>query len=167
MKIKLKLARLALVVAVSASSATASFAHEEYGEAATYHWLAHVAAGAGEPAKTQRVPTAALTPEEYGEAGSYHWLARVAATKGEPSARQQAPFGYAGSGAADRVVNIDGGTRYLNVVRLETVQINVGGKSVTWKFDTLGTPSFPLDNIVPGAGGVTVYVAENPATQGG
>jgi len=47
------------------------------------------------------------------------------------------------------------------------VQIDVGGKSITWKFDTFGTAPFPLSRIVPGAEGITVYVAENPANQGG
>ena len=70
-------------------------------------------------------------------------------------------------GAAARVVSIDAGTKYLNVTRLETVQIKVGGKSVTWMFDTLGTASFPLSKVIPGTDGVTVYVAENPAYIGG
>ena len=52
------------------------------------------------------------------------------------------------------------------MTRLETIRINVGGKSVTWMFDTLGTASFPLANIIPGAGDVTVYVTENPAYRG-
>jgi hypothetical protein len=55
----------------------------------------------------------------------------------------------------------------LNVTRQETVKINVGGKSVVWSFDTLGTPSFPLSKVIPGAEGITVYVAESPSLQGG
>lgn len=54
----------------------------------------------------------------------------------------------------------------MNVTRLETVKINVGGKTVTWTFDTLGSAPFPLARIIPGAEGATVYVAENPAYQG-
>lgn len=54
------------------------------------------------------------------------------------------------------------GAKYLNVTRMETVQINVAGKSVTWTFDTLGTPNFPLSKIIPGVEGITVYVSENP-----
>lgn len=50
-------------------------------------------------------------------------------------------------------------------MRLETIQINAGGKSVTWKFDTLGTASFPLSKAIPGFDNVTVYVAENPSYQ--
>ena len=75
---------------------------------------------------------------------------------------QLAPHGYATTGAAAREISVNSGTKYLNVTRLETVKINVNGKSVTWSFDTLGTRAFPLSNIVPGAEGVTVYVAENP-----
>lgn len=111
--------------------------------------------------------TAALAHEDYSEGASLHWLTHVAQATSQPTANQSAPFGYAVAGPADRSVAIDSGTRYLNVTRLETVQINAGGKSVTWKFDTLGTQSFPLSQVVPGLDGVTVYIAENPSYQGG
>lgn len=107
--------------------------------------------------------TAAIAHEDYSEAGSNHWLSHVAESKGSPTANQLAPFGYATNGAAARVVTIEAGTKYLNVTRLETVQIKAGGKSVTWMFDTLGTAPFPLSKVIPGTDGVTVYVAENPA----
>lgn len=68
---------------------------------------------------------------------------------------------------ADREITVVSGSNYLNVTRLETIKINVGGKSVVWTFDTLGTAPFPLSKVVPGADGITVYVAENPAYQGG
>lgn len=103
--------------------------------------------------------TAAMA--EYDSA-SIRWLEQVQASKGQPTANQQAPYGYVATDAATRTVNIDSTTRYLNVTRFDTVKINVGGKSVTWKFDTLGTPSFPLASIIPEAKGVTVYVAESP-----
>jgi hypothetical protein len=79
----------------------------------------------------------------------------------------RAPYGYAASAKADRVVNLDGHAKYLNVSQLETVQLNFGGKSVTWTFDTLGTGSFPLSKVIPGAEGITVYVAKNPLYRGG
>lgn len=84
-----------------------------------------------------------------------------------PSAQSQTswqatPLGYAVSGSADRIVNIDSGTKYLNVEQNETVQINLGGKVLTWKFDTSGTPTFSLSKIFHGVDGVTVYVSGNP-----
>lgn len=111
--------------------------------------------------------TAAMAHEDYSESGSMHWLQHVSESRGQPTANQLAPFGYATTGAAARVVSIDAGTKYLNVTRLETVQIKAGGKSVTWMFDTLGTTPFPLSKVIPGTDGVMVYVAENPAYIGG
>lgn len=111
--------------------------------------------------------TAALAHTDYSETGTMHWLQHVSESKGQPTANQLAPFGYATADAATRVLNIDSGTKYLNVTRLETVKINVGGKSVVWNFDTLGTVPFPLSKIVSGADGITVYVTENSAYAGG
>lgn len=110
--------------------------------------------------------TAALAHEDYSEGGTLHWIAHVAEAKSQPTANAQAPFGYAVDGGADRAVDIGPATKYLNVTRLETIRINAGGKSVTWKFDTLGTPSFPLSKVIPGLDGVAVYVAENPSYRG-
>lgn len=110
--------------------------------------------------------TAVLAHEDYSEGGSLHWLTHVAESKSQPSANQLAPYGYAVTGPADRVVNLDS-ARHLNVTRLETVQIKTGDKSITWKFDTLGTPSFPLSKAVPGFEGVTVHVEEHPSYRGG
>lgn len=101
------------------------------------------------------------------EAGTNHWLSHVSEAKGAPTANQLAPYGYAASRNADREVTLSSGSKYLNVTRLETIKINLGGKSVVWTFDTLGTASFPLSKIVSGADGITVYVTENPAYQGG
>jgi hypothetical protein len=111
--------------------------------------------------------TAAMAHEDYSEGGSLHWLSHASESKGQPTANQLAPFGYQSTGTAARVVSIDSSTKYLNVTRLETVQIKAGGKTVTWMFDTLGTAPFPLSKIIPGTDGVTVYVAENPAYIGG
>lgn len=128
---KSNIAQVALVVAALGFAATGtSYAHEDYTEGASTHWLSHLSTS-------------------------------------QPTANQLAPYGYATPSAAARVVNIDSSTKYLNVTRLETIRINVGGKSVTWMFDTLGTASFPLAKIIPGAEGVTVYVTENPAYTGG
>lgn len=99
--------------------------------------------------------------EDNSKAGTDHRLSHLSESKSLPPANQLAPYGYATSNAAARVVNVDSSTKYLNVTRLEVIQINVGGKSVTWKFDTLGTAAFPLVKIIPGTEGVTVYVTEN------
>jgi hypothetical protein len=105
--------------------------------------------------------------EDYSEGGSLHWISHVAESKSQPTANQVAPYGYVTSSPAARVANVDSNTLYINVTRGEAVQINVAGKSVTWLFDTLGTPTFSLDKIVPGAGNITVYVAPNPSDAGG
>ena len=110
---------------------------------------------------------AAYAHEDYSEGASLHWLSHVSETKSAPTANQQAPFGYAATKNADREVTLTSASKYLNVTRLETVKINVGGKSVAWTFDTLGTASFPLAKVIPGTDGITVYVTENPAYQGG
>ena len=129
---KTKFSQLALIAAISLAAAGTSYAHEDYSEAGTNHWLSH-----------------------------------VSEAKGAPTANQLAPYGYAASRNADREVTLSSGSKYLNVTRLETIKINRGGKSVVWTFDTLGTASFPLSKIVSGADGITVYVTENPAYQGG
>lgn len=105
--------------------------------------------------------------EDNSEAGTNHWLSHLSESRSLPTANQLAPYGYATPGAAARVVNVDSSTQYLNVTRLEVVQINAGGKSVTWKFDTLGTGAFPLAKVIPGSEGVMVYVAEHPDYIGG
>lgn len=79
----------------------------------------------------------------------------------EPTANERAPLGYTANAHPSRVINLEKGAKYLNVTRMETVQINVAGKSVTWTFDTLGTPSFSLSKIIPGVEGITVYVSED------
>lgn len=111
--------------------------------------------------------TTVYAHEDYSEGGSLHWISHATESRSEPTANQLARYGYTSSGAVARVVIVDSSTKYLNVTRLETVQIKVGGKDVTWMFDTLGTAPFPLSKIIPGAEGVTVYVVENPAYIGG
>lgn len=108
----------------------------------------------------------AAAHEDNSDAGTNHWLSHLGERNTSPGVNQLAPYGYGAGKAPDREVRIAQGDRYLNVTRMETVRIVVAGNSVVWTFDTLGTPSFPLDKIVPGASGVTVYVAETP-TYGG
>ena len=107
--------------------------------------------------------TVVLADDNSPEQQQLRWFRQVQESKSQPTANQLAPYGYASTGTAARVVNVDRSTKYLNVTRLETVKVNVDGKSVIWVFDTLGTTAFPLSKIVSGAEGVTVYVAENPS----
>lgn len=109
----------------------------------------------------------AYAHEDYSEGASLHWLNHVAESKGSPTTNQLAPYGYAATKGADREVTLTSASKYLNVTRLETLKINVGGKSIAWTFDTLGTATFSLSKIVAGADDITVYVAENPAYRGG
>ena len=64
-----------------------------------------------------------------------------------------------------RVIKLDTGSKYLTVYHGEIATIVSGGKAFTWRFDTLGTPSFELAEIAPpdfGARAVRVYVAPSP-----
>lgn len=97
--------------------------------------------------------------------GSNHWVDHPG-KQGESSqqgAGVQDPLGYPVRARADRTIALDAPPRYVNVKRSETVAFTRGGKIlVVWKFDTLGTPNFPLSEIVSGAVGTHVYVALNP-----
>ncbi len=69
----------------------------------------------------------------------------------------------------DRQIELRPGDKYLNVTRGETVLIKAGGKAFAWKFDTLGTPTFNLQEIAPkdfNIQGVQVYVGQNPYQNG-
>ncbi len=84
-----------------------------------------------------------------------------------PTAQQMAPYGYAVAGPEERTIRITSATKYINVKRLETVRLELDGKSVVWNFDTLGTRTFPLSKILPSAAGIMVYVEESPLYIGG
>ena len=82
-----------------------------------------------------------------------------------------APLGTPSQNAiADRIVKLGPGSKYLNVYQGEIVTIVNGEKAFTWKFDTLGEPSFELAKIAPGnfgAGQVRVYVTADPGKNTG
>ncbi|MCC4118140.1 CzcE family metal-binding protein [Aromatoleum toluclasticum] len=104
---------------------------------------------------------------EYSESGTAHWLEHVSASINQPTERQLAPYGYASPGATPgRAIVVGKETRYLNVEQLETVAIRVGDRAVIWTFDAFPRRNFPLSKIIPGAEGVTVYVAESPLYRG-
>lgn len=67
--------------------------------------------------------------------------------------------------SVDRQIELRPGAKYVNVTRGETVLIKAGGQAFAWKFDTLGTPVFSLQEIAPkdiNVQGVQVYVAPSP-----
>jgi hypothetical protein len=73
-----------------------------------------------------------------------------------------APWGHASMAAPSRVVVLQAGkAKDIAVHRYETIRITDGVTTITWTFDTLGTPSIPLEKIFPGAMG-TIYVSESP-----
>jgi hypothetical protein len=57
-----KLAKLALIVAASATGATTAFAHQDYSEAQTAHWISHVSEAGGQPTATQLAPYGYASP---------------------------------------------------------------------------------------------------------
>jgi hypothetical protein len=65
---------------------------------------------------------------------------------------------------ADRTLHVTADTRYLNVQSGETVNLDVNGQRTTWHFDGLGWV-VKLQDIVPGAPNVDVYVAPQPDDQ--
>jgi hypothetical protein len=83
-----------------------------------------------------------------------------------PGIGRVAPLGHQVSGNASRVIDLTSRRSAINVTAGETVQFNLDGRSVTWNFDTLGTPVFSLTKIVPQAPNLTVYVSPNPLETG-
>jgi hypothetical protein len=76
------------------------------------------------------------------------------------------PLGSPAAGSfAQRTINLLPDTRYVNVEQGETIKFSSGGKTFTWNFDTLGTPTFNLAKIAPkdiNSGNIQVYVSRNP-----
>jgi hypothetical protein len=83
-----------------------------------------------------------------------------------PGIGRVAPLGHQVSGNASRVIDLTSRRSAINVTAGETVQFNLDGRSVTWNFDTLGTPVFSLTKIVPQAPNLMVYVSRNPLETG-
>jgi hypothetical protein len=90
-------------------------------------------------------------------------LGNAAFAYSKPSSSVADPFGATATEvSAVRTINLDSGTRYVNVKRGEIIKFTSGGKSFTWNFDTLGMPNFDLSTIAPAdmnAANVRVYVA--------
>lgn len=102
-------------------------------------------------------------------ASSFLALALLGAA-GAGSAAPAADLGYVGEAApAARVIEIDAGTRYLNVHNGETVTIRQDGHSFTWHVQAPNNlNAVPLSRIAPqqDAGhDVLVYIAASPQYQ--
>lgn len=73
---------------------------------------------------------------------------------------------YVPPAAADKIVNIDADTKYVNVNDGETVEFAKGGQQFTWSFNTpRGSGEMPLSAIAPAGfncNKIEVYVASNP-----
>ena len=74
------------------------------------------------------------------------------------------------SGNLTRTIHVTPGTRYINVLYSETVNLDVNGQTTTWKFDGV-KPVVNLQDIVPAAPNVKVYVEPSdrfaPSNTGG
>ena len=63
-------------------------------------------------------------------------------------------------GSAFGTIRITPASRYVNVYRYRTVNLDINGKVVTWRFDGLARV-FPLTDIVPGVPpNILVYVTQ-------
>ena len=74
-------------------------------------------------------------------------------------------------GHSQRTIPITESTRYVNVTKFEMIKFvvrdaNAPEWSFVWRFETFGTPTFPLSEIAPrpltGKNPIQVYVADFP-----
>lgn len=120
------------------------------------------------------------------EGDKFHRVSRQAAQFGHGEVDRMTPLGYRVAGPAPRVVVLDGSMRHLNVTQGESVTFRLPEKErqgwefevqsppsieqFTWKFDTVGTPTFGLAEVAPkdmDVGQVEVHVAPSPLYNGG
>jgi outer membrane receptor protein involved in Fe transport len=83
-----------------------------------------------------------------------------------PGVGRENPMGHEVVAGASRTIDLTGRRKAVNVTAGEIVEFRLDGHAVTWDFDTLGTPSFVLSRIIPGAPAVRVYVAPDPMNGG-
>ena len=82
-------------------------------------------------------------------------------TLGAATAKTDTPLGHPSMAVPDRIVQLSADKQVsIHVKRFETIRFTDGETTVTWTFDTLGTPVIPLDKIFPTAMG-TIYVEES------
>jgi hypothetical protein len=70
---------------------------------------------------------------------------------------------------AGRAIVLTQETKWVNVMKGETVKFVAGGVEFAWTFDGYGTRPFDLREVAPGgalSGPVMVYVAHPPGSRG-
>ncbi len=86
------------------------------------------------------------------------------------AANHASKFGSAApSSSAQRTINLDQNSKYVNVTQGETITFVSEGHSFTWNFDTFGTPVFDLSHIAPNninTRNIVVYTREDPTFTG-
>ena len=110
--------------------------------------------------------TLAQVPETIEYVGEATVFIPGTATAAAPGAGRMDPMGYQVDSGAARVIDLTAPRKAVNVTAGETVEFRLPGNRVVWDFDTLGTPTFVLSRIIPGAPAVRVYVAPNPLYSG-
>jgi len=80
------------------------------------------------------------------------------------AAGKAADYGVAvSSGTPDKRIVITPTTRSVNVTDGQTVEFVIGERSYLWNFQTYSNVnSLPLQDIIPSAPAVQVYVSRNP-----
>jgi hypothetical protein len=72
------------------------------------------------------------------------------------------------SGPASQRITVGPDTRSVNVTDGDVVEFVIGGQSYLWHFQTFPNVNIlTLDQIIPAARGVKVYVARNPLYKNG
>ncbi len=112
-------------------------------------------------------PFSAIADDKTDGQGDSNWRDHLRESASEGPWKNSIRGSHLGStalpAAAGRIIVITPRSRYANVQRGDVVTFRNEDKSFTWKFDTLGTQTFPLAQIAPkdfGTGHVQVYVAE-------
>lgn len=84
--------------------------------------------------------------------------------------QESASYGSSVPAAAGRLVNLDGGVRWVNVAGGETITFARGAQRFTYRFDAPGgaTAEVPLSRIAPagfGAGDVRIFISPSQEDQ--
>lgn len=87
------------------------------------------------------------------------------------AANQAAPLGNpVPVSGSQQTIELQPGTRYLNIEQGQTLKFVAKGKAFAWNFDTFGLPVFNLSDIAPkdvDVGNVRVYISPDRTYAGG